>query len=92
MSDDKFTIIFKGDIRKFRENPLTIASPFGEVFSVWVGDAYDEVEDLRAENEKLRAALKAVCQGVIKENEGLDWAVIDREALRAAAAALKETE
>ena len=53
--------------------------------------ASEEITRLRAENEKLRAALKVVDQGVIQRNEGLDWAVIDSAALRAAAAALKET-
>ena len=50
----------------------------------------EENERLRAENEKLREALKTVCRGVVSERESLDWFIMDGAALRVARDAIRE--
>lgn len=55
-----------------------------------VDDGVKEITRLRAENEKLREALKTVCLGVVAERENLDWFIMDGAALRVARAAIRE--
>lgn len=42
-----FTLVFAGDIRKFKANPLTTETPFGIAETVGVGDAFEECDRLR---------------------------------------------
>jgi hypothetical protein len=51
-----FTLIFKGDVRKIKENPLYEQTPFGECVGIAVGSLFDErdyweARALDAENE-----------------------------------------
>jgi len=47
MSDQAFTLIFDGDIRRFKLNPLTTETPFGIPYGAGVGDAFGELDCLR---------------------------------------------
>ena len=47
-----FTLVFEGDIRKFKANPLRTETPFGVPFACGVGNAFEELD---AANEKLEA-------------------------------------
>ncbi len=58
MDDNEFfTVVFKGDLRKFAKSPFKIETEFGEVQAVGVGNAYDEIEELTAEIEKCMEAM-----------------------------------
>lgn len=48
-----FTLVFAGDIRTFKLNPLTTETPFGVAHTAGVGDAFEECDVLRAALEKL---------------------------------------
>ena len=37
--DEAFTMVFAGDIRKFKNNPFTTETPWGIPYAVSVGDA-----------------------------------------------------
>jgi hypothetical protein len=46
VSKDKFfTLVFEGDIREFKDNPLLTQTPFGVPVAVSRGNALDEIED-----------------------------------------------
>ena len=49
---EHFTLVFSGDIRKFKMNPLTTETPWGIPHSVCVGDALQELDELREANER----------------------------------------
>lgn len=53
MVDKYFTVVFRGNIRKFDKSPFKIETEFGEVVAVGDGNAYDEIEDLSEEVDKL---------------------------------------
>ena len=42
-----FTLVFEGDIRSFKMNPLTTATPWGIPYAVSIGDALEENDALR---------------------------------------------
>jgi len=42
-----FTVVFKGDIGKFKTNPLHMKTAFGEVVAAGRGNAFEEAEVLR---------------------------------------------
>ncbi len=42
-----FTLVFKGDIRKFKENPLKTETPFGVAIIAGIGNAFEELDELR---------------------------------------------
>ena len=44
-----FTLVFKGDIRKFKMNPLTTETPWGIPYAVALGDALEELDELKCE-------------------------------------------
>lgn len=47
MSEPKyFTLVFEGDIRDFKGNPLKTKTPFGVPVSSGIGNAFDEIEQL----------------------------------------------
>lgn len=53
MSKDKyFTLVFAGNIREFKGNPLTTETVFGVPVSVGVGDAHDELERLHEAHDQ----------------------------------------
>ena len=41
-----FTMVFKGDIRDFKMNPLTTETPWGIPYAVAVGDRLEELDAL----------------------------------------------
>lgn len=53
-----FTLVFAGDIRSFKGNPLKEQTPFGVAHSAAVGD-------LMAENERFRDALERVAAAMM---------------------------
>jgi hypothetical protein len=58
-----FTLVFKGDIGKFKLNPLNTETVFGRPEAAGRGDAFEECENLREENERLRKALSFYADG-----------------------------
>jgi hypothetical protein len=47
MSDKQyFTLVFEGDIRAYKGNPLKTETPFGVPVAVGVGNAFDQIESL----------------------------------------------
>lgn len=42
-----FTLVFEGDIRKFKGNPLKTETPFGVPFVASMGNALEENDELR---------------------------------------------
>ena len=52
-----FTLVFKGDIGKFKLNPMNTETPFGRPEGAGRGDAFDECEGLRERVETLEGAL-----------------------------------
>lgn len=54
MTDDPkytkaFTLVFEGDIRKFGLNPLKTETPFGIAYAASMGDALEELDELKTE-------------------------------------------
>lgn len=43
--NDKFTVVFKGDIRSFKQNPMTTETPWGKPYAVAVGDALEQLDE-----------------------------------------------
>jgi len=41
-----FTLVFQGDLRKFKANPHMTDTPFGRAVASGVGDAFAEIDDL----------------------------------------------
>lgn len=39
-----FTLVFAGDIRKFKMNPLTTETPWGIPYAVCMGDALEQLD------------------------------------------------
>ena len=52
LDDTAFTLVFAGDIRKFKMNPLTTETPWGVPYAVSLGDALAENDELRELQEK----------------------------------------
>ena len=46
MSEHYFTLVFKGDIRAFKGNPLKTETPFGVPVAAGVGDAFQQINEL----------------------------------------------
>lgn len=46
-----FTLVFEGDIREFKLNPLTTETPFGIAIVAGVGNAFEELDELREQLE-----------------------------------------
>jgi hypothetical protein len=47
MSDrEYFTLVFEGDISKFKGNPLKTETPFGVPFAAGMGNAFDKIENI----------------------------------------------
>ena len=44
-----FTLVFEGDIRQFKRNPLTTETPWGIPYAVSMGDALEELDEARRE-------------------------------------------
>lgn len=47
-----FTLVFEGDIRSFKKNPLTTETPWGIPYAVSMGDALEELDELKCSNIK----------------------------------------
>lgn len=50
-----YTVVFKGDVRSMSSNLFKLVTPFGEVVSIGVGDAFSELDELREKAEKSEA-------------------------------------
>lgn len=57
-----FTLVFKGDITKFKGNPLRTDTPFGVPFSAAIGDVIDAHDKLQEAVENLHAAAEQIVQ------------------------------
>lgn len=62
MSDDRkyFTLVFEGDITKFKGNPLKTETPFGVPYAAGLGDAFaklDKIDEIEDAAQKLVAAI-----------------------------------
>jgi len=44
-----FTMVFEGDIRQFKMNPLTTETPWGIPYAVALGDALEELDAIKLE-------------------------------------------
>ena len=42
-----FTLVFKGDIGKFKKSPMVTDTPFGRPVAAGRGDAFEEADELR---------------------------------------------
>ena len=51
--DEYFTLVFKGNLRKFPGNPLRTETPFGIPFVCSIGDLSEKVDALQEELEAL---------------------------------------
>lgn len=66
LSDDikRFTVVFDGDVRAFKTNPLNIVSEFGQVVGVTASDLQDKFDQqdalIRQQQELLREAYGAL--------------------------------
>ena len=47
-NDEYFTLVFKGDIGKFKQNPMVTDTPFGRPVAAGRGDAFEEADRLRS--------------------------------------------
>ncbi len=43
-----FTLVFAGDIRNFKMNPLTTETPWGIPYAVGMGDAFEKIDELES--------------------------------------------
>ncbi len=48
--NDRFTVVFEGNLRKLAKNPFKILSEFGEPVAVAIGDALEELDQHRDES------------------------------------------
>ena len=55
-----FTVVFPGDIRKFAENPFDQDTTFGKPQAISMGNAFDEVERLKAGLEDVVETLESM--------------------------------
>lgn len=66
MTDDTqgphFTLVFRGDIRRFDGNPFRTATPFGEPMRCGEGDAFVEIASLEDVSNTLADALIGLMQ------------------------------
>lgn len=47
-----FTLVFEGDIRQFKMNPLTTETPWGVPYAVAMGDALEQLDAALAQDER----------------------------------------
>ena len=64
MTDPTFTLVFEGDITRFRSNPLQTETPFGRPVAMGIGDAFAETDALRETQEALVEALDDLLQAL----------------------------
>jgi hypothetical protein len=50
---EAFTLVFPGDIRRFKQNPLTTETPWGIPYAVALGDRLEEIDELERRLEAL---------------------------------------
>jgi hypothetical protein len=44
---EAFTLVFGGDIRQLKANPLTAETPFGVAYAAGVGDLFNDIDEIR---------------------------------------------
>lgn len=57
--NDRFTVVFEGDLRKLAKNPFKISSEFGQPIAVAIGDALEELDQHRDEAVAQSPAVRA---------------------------------
>lgn len=93
MDKNKNTVVFDGDLRKMNVNPFKVVSPFGDVITCGVGDAFAENDELKARIAELEAALqKFVDYDSADDDDGVLMMLNYNDAITAARAALGEKE
>lgn len=63
---EAFTLVFAGNLSKFKGNPFKIDTPFGRPFAAGVGNVFDDLQNAEMEGEScdfVRAAAKRVTGG-----------------------------
>lgn len=74
-----FTLIFRGDLTKFRSNPFHVDTPFGRPIACGLGSAFDEVEDKLAAVESFEAfAAKVADLALNPPKDGDEVATLER--------------
>lgn len=53
MADEYFTLVFKGNLKEFKGNPLRTETPFGIPFVCAIGDLSEQVDILEEKLEGL---------------------------------------
>lgn len=67
---DHFTLVFKGDIGKFKTNPMNAETPYGRPLAAGRGNAFDETEVLRDALNRIQDVLKPLDHGKYTETVG----------------------
>jgi hypothetical protein len=63
MNDRKyFTLVFEGDISKFKGNPLKTETPFGVPFAAGMGNAFDDLENIREIEDAAQRLIAAIAR------------------------------
>lgn len=55
---DYFTLVFQGDIGKFKHSPMTTDTPYGRPVAAGRGDAFEETDVLRDALDRIQDILK----------------------------------
>jgi hypothetical protein len=96
MSDQFFTVVFHGNVRALKSNPLHIKSAFGDAAIVSSGNVHAERDELEVLNGELLEALQNLLTKYVRLVESGDagfWnAEAEDEVIKARSAIRKATE
>lgn len=65
--EEYFTLVFKGDLRKFVGNPLKTETPFGVPWAASIGDVCAEADELRERTENQPSPALSLAVEALKE-------------------------
>jgi len=57
-----FTLVFEGDITKFKGNPLKTETPFGVPVAAGLGNAFDELENIHEIEDAAQNLIAAIAR------------------------------
>lgn len=60
MMANEFTVVFEGDIRKLKGNPLRYETEFGKPIAAGIGNAFDKIENIIEIEEAAMKLLEAI--------------------------------